>query len=69
MLWDLCSLAPSLSDTLQKMSILGLADKGNGVQSGQEATYGSCDIIAVYEWPDNGDMSVFQMKRYQMSCW
>ena len=64
MLWDLCSLAPSLADTLQKMSILGLADKGNGVQSGQEAKYSSCDIIAVYEWPDNDYRPVFQIKRF-----
>lgn len=38
MLWELCTLAPSPSDTLQKMSVLGLADKGNGVQTGQEAS-------------------------------
>lgn len=38
MLCELCTLAPSPSDTLQKMSVLGLAVKGNGVQSGQEAS-------------------------------
>lgn len=38
MFWELCSLAPLPSDTLQKMSVLGLADKGNGVQSRQEAS-------------------------------
>lgn len=61
MLWDLHRLTYLLSDSLQKMSIPGLADEGNSAKSGQETKYGSHDIIAVYEWSDNDDMSVFQV--------